>query len=92
MTRTVSLRLEEHQIEQIKVAALAAHLPIATYMHRRVTDTPILSTPALAALAELVSLTRKLQIDGHASPEHLDEIRALVGSLSAVPSYPADFE
>jgi len=56
MTKTVSLRLKPHQIEEIKVAALAANLSVSSYLYRRVTDTPVLSNPELAALARLVSL------------------------------------
>ncbi|WP_343342899.1 hypothetical protein WJT74_06400 [Sphingomicrobium sp. XHP0239] len=88
MTKTVSLRLKPHQIEEIKVAALAANLPVATYLYRRVTDTPILSTPALAALAKLVGLLHKLEINGRCDLHALDELRALVRELSQTPIGP----
>ena len=86
MSKTVSLRLKPHQIEQIKVAAFAAHLPVSPYLYRRVTDTPVLSNPELAALARLVSLAHKLEIDGRGEPTLLDELRALVRELSNLPS------
>lgn len=86
MSKTVSLRLKPHQIMEIKAAAFAANLSVSSYLHRRVTDTPILSNPALAALAQLVSLAHKLETDGRGEPPLLDELRALVCELSNLPS------
>ncbi|MCA0978809.1 hypothetical protein LCM19_10580 [Qipengyuania flava] len=82
MTKTVSLRLKPHQVEQVEAAALAANLPVATYLYRRVTDKPILSTPALAALAQLISVVRNFEINGRCDPHVLDELRAMVTMLS----------
>ncbi|MXO48116.1 hypothetical protein GRI69_07590 [Erythrobacter vulgaris] len=88
MSKTVSLRLQPRQIEEIKVAAFAAHLPVSTYLYRRVTDTPVLSTPALAALAELLRLTRRLESDARTEPQLVDELRGLVELLSSAASHP----
>ena len=83
MTKTVSLRLKTHQIQEIKVAAFAANLPVSSYLYRRVTDTPILSNPQLAALARLVSLAHKLENDGRGESPLLNELRSLVRELSS---------
>ena len=88
MTKTVSLRLKPHQIQEIKVAALAANLPVSSYLYRRVTDTPVLSNPELAALARLISLAHKLETDVRGDPQLLQELRALVCELSNSPSEP----
>ena len=68
-TVTLSLRAKPTQAEQIRVAAMAANLSVSEYLYRRVTGKPILSTPALAALAELVATLRRLEVEsGKASP------------------------
>ena len=92
MTRTLSMRLAEEQMEEIEVAAFAAHLPVATYLYRRVTSAPILSTPALAALAQLLRLTRTLESDARTEPELLDELRTLVELLSSAGSHLDDLK
>ncbi|MCH2497388.1 MAG: hypothetical protein MK104_10275 [Erythrobacter sp.] len=92
MTKTVSLRLKPHQIEEIKVAALAANLSVSSYLYRRVTDTPVLSNPELAALARLVSLAHKLETDVCCEPQLLEELHALVRELSNSPSEPGGSE
>ena len=85
MTKTISMRVTPHEDEQIRIAAAAANLSVASYVYRRVTDTPILSTPALAALAELVSALRGLENAGSADLDLLEELRTHVAALCRSP-------
>lgn len=82
MTKTLSMRVEPHQAEQIEVAATAANLKVGPYLYHRVTDTPIIYTPALAALAELVCTLRRLETNGCADREMLETLRAMIIQLS----------
>lgn len=85
MTKTKSLRLDAQQLEEIEAAAFAANLPVATYLYNRVTDTPILTSPALAALAQLISTLHELKSVGCADVPLLEELRAMVLQLSGRP-------
>lgn len=85
MTTTKSLRLDAQQLEEIEAAAFAANLPVATYLYKRVTDTPILTTPALAALAQLISTLNELKSVGCADVQLLEELRTMVLQLSGRP-------
>lgn len=77
MTRTASLRLTQLEFEEIKVAAQAAHLPVGTYLYKRVFASPIISTPRLAALAQLISLLQRLEVEGRSEAHLMDELREL---------------
>lgn len=67
-TVTLSLRVTAKQAEHIRVAAFAANRTVSEYIKHRVIGKPILATPALAALAALMSALRRL--------EHSSETRA----------------
>lgn len=76
------MRVEPHQAEQIEVAATAANLKVGPYLYHRVTDTPILHTPALAALAELICTLRRIEATGCADYEVLEALQAMIIQLS----------
>lgn len=58
---TLSLRVKPKQAEDIRVAAMAANMSVSEYLYRLVKQRPILSSPGLAALAELVATLRRLE-------------------------------
>jgi hypothetical protein len=81
VTKTLSMRVYPHEAEQIEVAATAANLKVGPYLYKRVTDAPILSTPELAALAELVCTLRRLETSGGAHREILEGLRDMIGQF-----------
>jgi uncharacterized protein (DUF1778 family) len=89
-TVTLSMRVTAAQAEQIRIAAAAAHLNVATYLHRRVTDRPIISTPRLAMLAELIRTLMRLEASHEPVPELLDALRVEIAQLSLVPTEPGE--
>lgn len=77
-TEVFSLRVNSAQASSIAVAASAAHLSRSEYLYRRVTDKAIISTPALAALAELISLLHRLESLSDVDTALLTKLRDLV--------------
>lgn len=89
-TVTLSMRVTAAQAEQIRIAAAAAHLTVAAYLHRRVTDRPIISTPQLATLAELIRTLMRLEASQEPVPELLDALRGEIARLSLAPAEPGE--
>ena len=80
-TVTLSVRVSVKQAEQIRVAAFAANQFVSEYIYRRLTRKPILATPALAALAELMSTLRRLEAACETGAEPPERLRQEVHRL-----------
>lgn len=83
-TVTLSGRFSAEQAEQVRVAALASNMTVSEYIRRRITGKPILSTPALAALAKLVATLRRLEVATEADDETREGLRHEVHRLCDV--------
>jgi hypothetical protein len=79
---TLSMRVTPDEAEAIRIAATAHHLDVGPYLYSRVTNQPILSTPALAALAELISTLHRLEAAGMADAALMQDLRREIVRLS----------
>jgi len=83
---TLSLRVTPLQAEEVETAALSAHLTVGAYLYRRVTDRPILSTPKLAALAQLTRTLKRIETSDDPAAELVEALTAAVAQLSLMPT------
>lgn len=87
----MTMRVPPAEAEQIRIAAKAAHLTVSEYIYRRVTARPVLATPKLAALAQLLQTLKRLEEANAASPELLEAIRCEISHLSLSPREQGEF-
>jgi hypothetical protein len=87
---TLATRATPRQAEEVEVAAGAAHLTISAYLYRRITGRPILSTPRLAALAQLMRTLKRVEASDEPASELVQALEAAVAQLSLMPAEPGE--